>query len=147
MSPVRLFMLAGLLMTFAVPVTPADCKPKVDKGNIVVELGIPGFNNGKRVVMTMPVKAKETLNGGGGIIPASFNKATSGVSYNLYISEKRKDGAVLELAVNTKARDGADQLTRRTIFIPHNRIIEQQYLNGVQVKTYFKMRPFSCKSV
>jgi len=149
LSPMRLFMLAGsLLLAFSGQVTSSDCKPKIDKGNIVVELSIPNFNGGKRVVTTMPVKAKEAPGSvTGSIIPASFNKAAGSLPYELYISQKRKDGAMLELTLNMQAKNGSPQSLRKTIFVPHDRIIEQQYLNGVQVKTYFKLKPFSCKSI
>ena len=65
----------------------------------------------------------------------------------MVITDKHKDGVTLELIVSTKNRDGSDQITKRTIPLPYETIVDQRYMTGVQVKAYFKLRPFNCKSL
>ena len=58
-TPIGLLVFAGLLFAFAGEVSAQKtCKPRVDKGNIAVELTIPNFNGGERVVLSMPAKAR-----------------------------------------------------------------------------------------
>jgi len=122
------------------------CKPRVDKNNIAVELTIPNFNGGQRVVLSMPAKEKEMRAFGEFVKGQSANHA-SPVSYSVVITDKHKDGVTLELVVSTKNRDGSDQITKRTIPLPYETIVDQRYMTGVQVKAYFKLRPFNCKSL
>jgi hypothetical protein len=122
------------------------CKPRVDKNNIAVELVIPNFNGGQRTVLSMPAKEKEMRAFGEFVKNQSANHA-SPVSYSVVISEKRNDGVTLELNVSTKAANGGYQVTKRTIVLPYETIVEMRYMTGVQVKAYFKLRPFNCKSL
>lgn len=146
-TPFGLLVFAGLLLIFAGDArAQKTCKPRVDKGNIAVELTIPNFNGGQRVVLNMPAKAKEMRAFGDAVPNQSANHA-SPVSYSVVITEKRNDGVVLDLNVSTQARNGAWQVTKRTIILPYETIVEQRYMTGVQVKAYFKLRPFSCKAL
>jgi hypothetical protein len=122
------------------------CKPRVDKGNIAVELTIPNFNGGQRTVLSMPAKEKE-MRAFGEFIPNQSANHAAPVSYSVVITDKHKDGVTLELLVSTKTRNGADLVTKRTILLPFETIVEQRYMTGVQVKAYFKLRPFNCKSL
>jgi hypothetical protein len=148
-TPVAILVLAAaMLLSFSgQAAAQKTCKPRVDKNNIAVELTIPNFNGGQRVVLDMPAKAKEFRAFGDAVPGRSAANHASPVSYSVAITEKRNDGVVLELLVRTKARDGFDQITKRTIQLPYETIVEQRYLTGVQVKAYFKLRPFSCKSL
>ena len=146
-TPFGLLVCAGLLFIFAGDArAQKTCKPRVDKGNIAVELTIPNFNGGQRVVLTMAAKAKEQRAFGQLAQNQSANHA-SPVSYSVTITEKRSDGVVLDLQVNTQNKNGAWQVTKRTIQLPYETIVEQRYMTGVQVKAYFKLRPFSCKAL
>ena len=149
-TPVALLVLAVAALSLSLPGQAAaqkTCKPRVDKNNIAVELTIPNFNGGQRVVLSMPAKAKEFRAYGDAVPGRSAANHASPVSYSVSITEKRDDGVVLELLVRAKAQDGFDQITKRTIQLPYETIVEQRYLTGVQVKAYFKLRPFSCKSL
>ncbi|HEX9918118.1 MAG TPA: hypothetical protein VGA87_03060 [Pyrinomonadaceae bacterium] len=140
-------MFAALLFAFAGDAhAQKTCKPRVDKGNIAVELVIPNFNGGQRLVLNMPAKAKEMRAFGDAAPNQSANHA-SPVSYSVVITQKRDDGVTLDLNVSTQNKNGSWQLTRRTIVLPHETIVEQRYMTGVQVKAYFKLRPFNCKSL
>jgi hypothetical protein len=146
-TPFGLLVFAGLLFAFAGDVAAQKtCKPRVDKGNIAVELVIPNFNGGQRVVLSMAAKAKEMRAFGDAAPNQSANHA-SPVSYSVIITEKRDDGLTLDLKVSTQSKTGAWQITKRTIVLPYETIVEQRYMTGVQVKAYFKLRPFNCKSL
>ena len=147
-TPFGLFVLAAcLLFAFAGEATAQKtCKPRVDKNNIAVELTIPNFNGGQRTVLSMPAKEKEMRAFGDFVKNQSANHAAT-VSYSVVITDKHKDGVTLELLVSTKNRDGSDQITKRTILLPYETIVDQRYMTGVQVKAYFKLRPFNCKSL
>lgn len=146
-TPSGLLVLAGLLFSLAGQATAQKvCKPRIDKGNIAVELMIPNFNGGQRFFLSMPAKEKETRAFGEFAKNQSANHATP-VSYSVIITNKHKDGLTLELLVSTKNQDGSEQITKRTIRLPFETIVEQRYLTGVQVKAYFKLYPFSCKSL
>jgi hypothetical protein len=146
-TPIGLLVCAGLLFIFAADArAQKTCKPRVDKGNIAVELTIPNFNGGQRVVLNMPAKAKEMRAFGDAVPNQSANHA-SPVSYSVVITEKNNSGVTLDLVVNTQSRNGAWQVTKRTILLPYETIVEQRYMTGVQVKAYFKLRPFSCKAL
>jgi hypothetical protein len=146
-TPFGLLVFAALLFAFAGDAhAQKTCKPRVDKGNIAVELVIPNFNGGQRLVLNMPAKAKEMRAFGDAAPNQSANHA-SPVSYSVVITQKRDDGVTLDLNVSTQNKNGSWQLTRRTIVLPHETIVEQRYMTGVQVKAYFKLRPFNCKSL
>jgi hypothetical protein len=146
-TPFGLLVCAGLLFIFASDArAQKTCKPRVDKGNIAVELTIPNFNGGQRVVLSMAAKAKEQRAFGQFVQNQSANHA-SPVSYSVTITEKRSDGVMLELLVSMRDADGADRITKRVITLPYETVVEQRYLTGVQVKAYFKLRPFNCKSL
>ena len=146
-TPIGLLVFAGLLFAFASEVSAQKtCKPRVDKENIAVELTIPNFNGGQRVVLSMPAKAKEMRAFGDAAPNQSANHA-SPVSYSVVITQKRDDGVTLDLNVSTQNKNGSWQLTRRTIALTYETIVEQRYMTGVQVKAYFKLRPFNCKSL
>jgi hypothetical protein len=146
-TPFALLVFAGLLFAFAGDAhAQKTCKPRVDKGNIAVELTIPNFNAGQRVVLSMPAKAKEMRAFGGALPNQSANHA-SPVTYSVTITEKNNNGVTLDLNVSTQNKNGSWQITRRTIVLPHETIVEQRYMTGVQVKAYFKLRPFNCKSL
>ena len=147
--PFKLFVIAALLFAPALPSNADDCKPKIDKQNLTVELGIPGYNGGHRFTMTVPLNSKEGVSGGGSA--ARFvNASTRGaapfnVTYSLRVAEKRDHGAMLELDVLSGARNGGVHTTKRSIYIEHDQIVEQIYLTGVSVKAGFKVLPFKCK--
>ena len=146
-TPFGLLVCAGLLFIFASDARAQKvCKPRVDKGNIAVELTIPNFNGGQRVVLDMPAKVKEQR-AFGQLAPNQSANHASPVSYSVTITEKRSDGVVLDLNVSTQDKKGAWQVTKRTIQLPYETIVEQRYMTGVQVKAYFKLRPFSCKAL
>jgi hypothetical protein len=146
-TPFGLLVCAGLLFIFASDARAQKvCKPRVDKGNIAVELTIPNFNGGQRVILSMPAKAKEQR-AFGQLAPNQSANHASPVSYSVAITDKHKDGVTLELLVSTKAANGGYQVTKRTIALPFETIVEQRYMTGVQVKAYFKLRPFSCKAL
>ena len=147
-TPYGLLVCAALLFIFAADARAQKvCKPRVDKGNLAVELTIPNFNGGQRVVLSMPAKAKEMRAFGDAAPNQSAANHASPVSYAVVITQKRDDGVTLDLVVNTQNRNGAWQVTKRTIVLPHETIVEQRYMTGVQVKAYFKLRPFNCKSL
>ena len=148
-TPFGLLVLAAcLLFAFAgQAAAQKTCKPRVDKGNIAVELTIPNFNGGQRTVLSMPAKEKEMRAFGEFIPNQSAANHAAPVSYSVLITDKDKYGVTLELLVSTKNRNGADLITKRTILLPFETIVEQRYMTGVGVKAYFKLRPFNCKSL
>jgi hypothetical protein len=145
-TPFGLAVLACLLFACANETFAQTCKPRVDKNNIAVELVIPNFNGGQRTVLSMPAKEKE-MRAFGEYVPNSSANHASPVSYSVVITDKHKDGVTLELNVSMKVANGGYQVTKRTIVLPYETIVEQRYMTGVQVKAYFKLRPFSCKAL
>lgn len=146
-TPFGLLVLAFLLFAFANDAAAQKtCKPRVDKNNIAVELTIPNFNGGQRTVLSMPAKEKEMRAFGEFVKNQSANHAAP-VSYSVVITDKSNDGVTLELHVSAKAANGGYQVTKRTIVLPYETIVEMRYMTGVQVKAYFKLRPFNCKSL
>lgn len=149
--PFKFFAILALLLSPALPMRADDCKPKIDKQNLTVELGIPGYNGGHRFAMTVPLNSKEGISGGGAaarFVNASTRGADAGafnVSYNVRVSEKRDHGAMLELSVLSRAQNGGVHTTKRSVYIEHDQIVEQIYLTGVSVKAGFKVLPFKCK--
>ena len=151
--PFKFFAILALLLAPALPMRADDCKPKIDKQNLTVELGIPGYNGGRRFSMTIPVNSKEGISGGGAsarFVNASTRGGAAGaapinVAYHLHVAEKRDHGAVLELNVVSGAQNGGIHTTKRSIYIEHDQIVEQIYLTGVSVKAGFKVLPFKCK--
>ena len=147
-TPYSLVVCAALLFIFATDaLAQKTCKPRVDKNNIAVELVIPNFNGGQRIVLSMPAKEKEMRAFGDA---AAVNQAAhhaSPVSYSVLITDKSDKGVVLDLNVQMQNKNGGWQMTRRTIVLPYETIVEQRYMTGVQVKAYFKLRPFSCKAL
>lgn len=146
-TPFGLLVLACLLFaganeTFA----QKTCKPRVDKNNLAVELVIPNFNGGQRTVLSMPAKEKE-MRAFGELAPNQSANHASPVSYSVVITDRNSNGVTLELNVTAKAANGGYQVTKRTIVLPFETIVEQRYMTGVQVKAYFKLRPFNCKSL
>ena len=146
-TPLGLIVFAALLFAFAGDAqAQKTCKPRVDKGNIAVELTIPNFNGGQRVVLSMAAKTKEMRAFGDAAPNQSANHA-SPVSYSVVITDKNSNGVTLDLNVSMQNAKGAWQVTKRTIVLPYETIVEQRYMTGVQVKAYFKLRPFNCKSL
>jgi hypothetical protein len=150
--PFKLFAIAALLLAPALPSRADDCKPRIDKNNLSIELGIPGYNGGRRFSVVVPLGSKEGVTGGGAaarFVNASARTgsapAPANVAYNLRVTERRDHGAMLELTVLTHAPNGTEQTLRRTMYIEHDRIVEQIYLGGVSLKAGFKVLPFKCK--
>ena len=149
--PFKFFAILALLLSPALPMRADDCKPKIDKQNLTVELGIPGYNGGHRFTMTVPLNSKEGISGGGSatrFVNASTrgtDAAPPAVAYHVRVTEKRDHGAMLELNVVSGARNGGVHTTKRSIYIEHDQIVEQIYLTGVSVKAGFKVLPFKCK--
>ena len=146
-TPFGLLVLACLLFAFSNETfAQKTCKPRVDKNNIAVELVIPNFNAGQRVVLSMPAKERE-MRAFGELAPSQSAAHASPVSYSVIITDKNNNGVTLDLNVTTKAANGGYLVTKRTIVLPYETIVEQRYMTGVQVKAYFKLRPFSCKAL
>ncbi|HLL75576.1 MAG TPA: hypothetical protein VK421_09965 [Pyrinomonadaceae bacterium] len=124
-----------------------DCKPKIDKNTVVVNLGIPGYNGGRQVALAFPVNSKEAVAGG---TPSAHHAAAGAttepsVRYSVNVVEKRKDGAMLEVVVVTKPAAGPERTLTRNVFVRHNEVVEQMYLGGISLRASFKLLPFSCK--
>ena len=149
--PFKFFAILALLLSPALPSSADDCKPKIDKQNLTVELGIPGHNGGHRFALTVPIKSKEGVSGNGNatrFVNASTrgaDAASPAVAYHVHVSEKRDHGAMLEMSVLSPARNGGVHTTKRSIYIEHDQIVEQIYLTGVSLKAGFKVLPFKCK--
>lgn len=149
----KFFAALALLLSPALPMRADDCKPKIDKQNLTVELGIPGYNGGHRFTMTVPLSSKEGVSGSGAAArfvnastrAAANNSAAPDIVYNVRVSEKRDHGAMLEIDVLSRARNGGVHTTKRSIYIEHDQIVEQIYLTGVSLKAGFKVLPFKCK--
>jgi hypothetical protein len=149
-APAKLLLIA-ILLAAATPAGASgitdDCKPKIDKNTVVVNLGIPGYNGGRQVALAFPVNTKEAVTGG----TQSAHHAAPGaanapsVRYSVNVVEKRKDGALLEVVVVTKPATGPERVLTRNVFVRHNEIVEQLYVGGVSLRASFKLLPFSCK--
>lgn len=150
-APAKLLLIATLLAA-ATDATAGsiadDCKPKIDKNTLVVNLGIPGYNGGRQVALSFPVNKKEPVTGGTQSAHHAAPGATSAepsVRYSVNVVEKRKDGALLEVVVVTKPASGPERTLTRSVFVRHNEIVEQQYLGGVSLRASFRLLPFRCK--
>ena len=123
-----------------------DCKPKIDKNTVVVNLGIPGYNGGRQVALSFPVNTKEAVTGGTqSAHHAGADADAPSVRYSVNVVEKRGDGALLEVVVVTKPADGPERFLTRSVYVKHNEVVEQLYVGGVSLRASFKMLPFSCK--
>lgn len=148
-SPFRLFVCAALVASLSTFVAAKDaCKPKIDKKNLMIELTIDGFTNGRKLVFIVPANGKKNVAGkGAGVLLTQPGRPAADFSYSLGVSEEREGGAVVELSVVATAAGGAVRTTRRSVFIPYEEIVEQMYLGGVNMKAYFKMKPVSCYNI
>ncbi len=145
------FLLIAILLAAATTANATgitdDCKPKIDKNILVVNIGIPGYNGGRQVALSFPVNAKEAVTGG----TQSAHHATPGaaaapsVRYSVNVVEKRGDGALIEVVVVTKPATGPERVLTRNVFVRHNEVVEQLYVGGVSLRASFKLLPFSCK--
>jgi hypothetical protein len=145
------FLLIAILLAAAATVNANgiadDCKPKIDKNTVVVNLGIPGYNGGRQVALSFPVKTKEAVTGG----TESAHHATPGaaaapaVRYSVNVVERRNDGALLEVVVVTKPANGPERVLTRNVYVKHSEVVEQLYVGGVSLRASFKLLPFSCK--
>jgi hypothetical protein len=148
-TPLRLALSACLLLSLTIHTAASGgCKPTIDKKNVMVELQIEGFNNNRKMVFVIPVNAKKPVTGSGaGTIPAQALRTPASFSYGVDIAEERGNGAVVELSVVATTDAGAVRTLKRTVFVPHNEIVEQMYLGGVNMKAYFKMKPVTCHDI
>jgi hypothetical protein len=150
-APAAKFLLIATLLASATTVNAGgitdDCKPKIDKNTIQVNLGIPGYNGGRQVALAFPVNTKEAITGG----TESAHHAAPGaanapsVRYSVNVVERRKDGALLEVVVVTKPAAGPERVLTRSVYVRHDAVVEQMYLGGVSLRASFKLLPFSCK--
>jgi hypothetical protein len=100
------------------------------------------------MVFVMPVNAKKGVMGSGaGTIQAQAARKPANFSYAVDIAEERSDGAVVELSVETTSDAGAVRTLKRTVFVPHQEIVEQMFVGGVNMKAYFKMKPVTCHDI
>ncbi len=149
-APTKLLLIATLLAAAtnanAAGITD-DCKPKIDKNTVVVNLGIPGYNGGRQVALSFPVNTKEAVSGGtqSAHHAAPGAPAAPAVRYSVNVVEKRKDGALLEVVVVTKPATGPERVLTRSVFVRHNEVVEQLYVGGISMRASFKLLPFSCK--
>ena len=145
------FLLIAILLASATTANAGgitdDCKPKVDKNTVVVQLGIPGYNGGRQVALAFPVNTKEAVTGGTQSAHHATGAAANApsVRYSVNVVEKRKDGALLEVVVVTKPATGAERVLTRSVFVRHDQVVEQLYVGGVSLRASFKLLPFSCK--
>jgi hypothetical protein len=148
-TPLRLALSACLLLSLTIHTAASGgCKPTIDKKNVMVELQIEGFNNNRKMVFVIPVNAKKGITGSGaGTIPAQPGRAAANFSYGVDIAEERGNGAVVELSVVATTDAGAVRTLKREVFVPHDEIVEQMYLGGVNMKAYFKMKPVTCHDI
>jgi hypothetical protein len=148
-TPLRLALSACLLLnltltTFAF----GGCKPTIDKKNVMVELQIEGFNGNRKMVFVLPLNAKKPVTGSGvGTLAAQPARTPANFSYVVDIAEERSNGAVVELTVVATSDAGAVRTLKRTVFVPHQEIVEQMYVGGVNMKAYFKMKPVTCHDI
>jgi hypothetical protein len=147
--PLRLALSACLLLSLTIHTNASGgCKPTIDKKNVMVELQIEGFNSNRKMVFVIPVNTKKAVTGSGaGTIPAQALRTPANFSYGVDISEQRDNGAVVELSVVATTDAGAVRTLKRTVFVPHEEIVEQMYLGGVNMKAYFKMKPVTCHDI
>jgi hypothetical protein len=147
-TPLRLALSACLLLSLTFQISAGGCKPTIDKKNVMVELQIEGFNGNRKMVFVMPVNAKKGVTGSGaGTVQAQAARKPANFSYAVDIAEERSDGAVVELSVETTSDAGAVRTLKRTVFVPHQEIVEQMFVGGVNVKAYFKMKPVTCHDI
>ncbi len=148
-TPLRLALSACLLLNLTLTtLASGGCKPTIDKKNVMVELQIEGFNANRKMVFVIPVNAKKPVTGSGaGTIPAQAARTPANFSYTVDIAEERSDGAVVELTVVATSDAGAVRNLKRSVFVPHQEIVEQMYLGGVNMKAYFKMKPVTCHDI
>ena len=150
-APAAKFLLIAILLASATTVHARgitdDCKPKIDKNTVVVQLGIPGYNGGRQVALSFPVNSKEAVTGGtqSAHHAAPGMAAAPAVRYSVNVVEKRKDGAMIEVVVVTKPATGPERVLTRNVFVRHEEVVEQMYLGGVSLRASFKLLPFSCK--
>lgn len=146
--PLRLALSACLLLSLTLEISAGGCKPTIDKKNVMVELQIEGFNNNRKMVFVLPTNAKKGITGSGaGTVQAQAARTPANFSYALDIAEERSNGAVIEITVEATSDAGAIRSLKRTVFVPHQEIVEQMYMGGVNVKAYFKMKPVTCHDI
>ncbi len=145
-TPLRLALSACLLLNLTLTTfASGGCKPTIDKKNVMVELQIEGFNGNRKMVFVIPVNAKKPVTGSGaGTLSA---RTPANFSYTVDIAEQRSDGAVVELTVVATSDAGGVRTLNRSVFVPHQEIVEQMYLGGVSMKAYFKMKPVTCHEI
>ncbi len=148
-TPLRLALSACLLLNLTLTShAVGGCKPTIDKKNVMVELQIDGFNGNRKLVLTLPINAKKPLSGSGaGTLQAQAARTPATFSYTVDIAEERSNGAVVELSVVATSDAGGVRTLKRTVFVPHEEIVEQMYLGGVNLKAYFKMKPVTCHDI
>ena len=145
------FLLIAILLAAATTAQASgitdDCKPKIDKNTVVVNLGIPGYNGGRQVALSFPVNTKDAVTGGTQSAHHATGEAASApaVRYSVNVVEKRKDGALIEVVVVTKPATGPERVLTRNVYVKHNEVVEQLYVGGVSLRASFKLLPFSCK--
>ena len=149
-APAKLLLIATLLATATSATANGitdDCKPKIDKNTVVVNLGIPGYNGGRQVALSFPVNTKEAITGGTQAAHHAAPDAANApsVRYSVNVVERRKDGALLEVVVVTKPAAGPERVLTRSVYVKHNEVVEQLYVGGVSLRASFKLLPFSCK--
>jgi hypothetical protein len=147
-TPLRLALSACLLLSLTLQINAGGCKPTIDKKNVMVELQIDGFNGNRKLVLMLPVNAKKAVTGSGvGSVPAQATRTPANFSYAVDIAEERSNGAAIEITVEATNGAGAVRSLKRTVFVPHQEIVEQMYVGGVNVKAYFKMKPVTCHDI
>lgn len=148
-TPLRLALSACLLFSLTTFANAAGgCKPTIDKKNVMVELQIDGFNGNRKLVFTIPVNTKKGITGSGaGTLAAQPGRTPASFAYTVDISEERSNGAVVELSVVATTDNGATRTLKREVFVPHEQIVEQMYVGGVNMKAYFKMKPVTCHDI
>jgi hypothetical protein len=148
-TPLRLALSACLLLNLTLTsFASGGCKPTIDKKNLMVELQIEGFNGNRKMVFVIPVNTKKPVTGSGvGTMAAQSARTPANFSYTVDIAEQRSDGAVVELSVTATSDAGAIRELKRSVFVPHQEIVEQMYLGGVNMKAYFKMKPVTCHEI
>ena len=143
-TPLRLFVVASLLLTFIAPVSADDCKPVVDKARVMVEIGVDG-SGAQKVALSIPVNTKKDFNGEEQGVDYAHSRPAAGFTYNVHVAERRDDGAMIDLVVNVRAPNGSYRTIKRSVYVAHQRVVEQLFLGGVSLKAYFPMKPFHCK--
>ena len=114
----------------------------------MIELQIDGFTSNHKLVLTVPVSAKHDVTGSGaGTLRAQAGAVPATFTYAVGVSEERADGAVVDLSVVATAEGGGVRTLKRSVFVPHEEIVEQMYVGGVNMKAYFKMKPVNCHNI